>query len=347
MKTRAIAIQKFGGPDLYEEIEFELPELKPTDVRLSVKAASVNPVDYKLRRGDFGGLFPLILGHDMSGVVEEVGSGVSRLAPGDEVWAYLGGPCSNGSYADHVVVPEAFVAPKPTNLSWSEAAAFPVVGLTSRESIHDRAQVRPDDTVFVAGGAGGLGSISIQMLRQAGVKSVITTAGSEASFRYLQETLGLSAESIVDHRNRSAEEVAFAAIERNRDQYFSVALDYVGDAMKEACFKVIDFGGRIVSVVEEPPGFHVPIWNGRQSPLFAKSASLHFELLGARGLFGGPKAWGGYYPDLKSLADDFENERLLPLGLAEVKPLTAASVASFHTQLEGGSAGGKLVLENA
>ncbi|MEM1059317.1 MAG: zinc-binding dehydrogenase [Verrucomicrobiota bacterium] len=345
MTTKAYAIREFGGPDRFEETEIDLPGLKPTDVRLSVRAASVNPIDYKLRRGDFGGLFPLVLGHDMSGVVEEVGSAVSRLTPGDEIWAYLGGPCSNGSYAEEVVVPEAFVAPKPSNLSWAEAAAFPVVGLTSLESLRDRARIAADDTVFVAGGAGGLGSISIQLLRQEGVESIVTTAGSDASFRFLREELGLAAKRIVDYRDRSAEEVAFEAMERNGDASFSVALDYVGGPMKEACFKVIDFGGRIVSVVEEPPDFAVPIWNGRQSPLFAKSASLHFELLGARGLFGGPRAWDGYFHDLITLAADFESKKLRPLGIADVQPMTVAAITAFHERLESGGASGKLVLE--
>lgn len=341
---KAIAIQQFGGPGVFEELDLPLPSLKPHEVRLEVKAASVNPIDYKIRRGDFGGLFPIVLGHDMAGIVIETGAAVSRLKAGDEVWAYLGGPCSNGSYAEMLQVPEQFVARKPKHLSFAEAAAVPVVGLTALESLRDKAHIGREDTVFVAGGTGGVGAIAIQLLQGMEVKKIVTTCGGQEGRTLLCDVLGIPGDCVIDYRDKTAEAVAFEAIGLNGDQFYRVALDFVGGAMKEACFKLVDFGGDIVSVVEEPPDFSVPIWHGRESPLFAKSASLHFELLGARGLFGGPKHWGTYFRDLEWLAEQFEDGRLQSAGIKTFSLLNAAEVTRAHELLETRQISGKLVL---
>src|SRR5437016_5517122 len=124
---KVIAIDEFGGPDKLHDEERAKPQPRPGDVLIRIHAGSFNPIDYKIRQGRFGGDVPMVLGHDAAGVVEEAGKDVHRLRQGDEVWAYLGGPCSNGSYAEYVSVPHEFATVKPRNLSFEEAASVPVV----------------------------------------------------------------------------------------------------------------------------------------------------------------------------------------------------------------------------
>src|ERR1700751_3223972 len=102
---KVIAIDAFGGSDQFQEREQKRPRPGPGEALIRIRAGSFNPIDYKIRQGRFGGEVPLAPGHDAAGVVEEIGKDVHRLREGDEVWAYLGGPCTNGSYAEYVCVP--------------------------------------------------------------------------------------------------------------------------------------------------------------------------------------------------------------------------------------------------
>jgi NADPH2:quinone reductase len=137
---------QFGGPDLFEERDVERPQPEPSEVLVRVVAAGTNPVDAKLRAagGSAGLQAPIILGADISGVVEEVGAGVTDLAPGDEVYytPEVFGPRSNGSYAEYHVAKADIVAKKPASLSHEEAAAVPLAGWTAYEAIVRRLAVR-------------------------------------------------------------------------------------------------------------------------------------------------------------------------------------------------------------
>src|SRR5262249_21481626 len=150
---KVIAIDAFGGPDKLHEEERKRPDPGTGEVLIRIRAGSINPSDYKMRKGGFRGDGPMVLGHDAAGVVEEVGKEVKRLREGDEVWAYLGGPCSNGSYAEYVCLPHEFATIKPRNLSFEDAAAVPVVGLTANQAIRQKARPTGHDSVFVAGRA--------------------------------------------------------------------------------------------------------------------------------------------------------------------------------------------------
>ena len=132
---KVIAINEFGATDNFFEEQRDIPQPREDEVLLRIRAGSFNPIDYKIRQGRFGGNLPLVLGHDAAGVIAEVGSNVSRLRVGDEVWAYLGGPSSNGAYAEYVSLPHEFVTVRPRILSFEEAASVPVAGLTANQSI--------------------------------------------------------------------------------------------------------------------------------------------------------------------------------------------------------------------
>ena len=170
--VKVIAINEFGAPDKFLEEQRDIPRPSADEVLIRIRAGSFNPIDYKLRQGRLGGDLPMVLGHDAAGIIEEVGRNVGRLRVADEVWVYLGGPCSNGAYAEYVSVPHEFVTVKPRILSFEEAASVPVTGLTANQSIRLKARPTGNHSVFVAGGSGGLGSAAIQILQMIGVEKL-------------------------------------------------------------------------------------------------------------------------------------------------------------------------------
>jgi NADPH2:quinone reductase len=200
-------LPEFGDPNLFEERDVESPEPGPGEVLVHVFTSSVNLVDTKLRAdGSYAGLEPpVILGADISGVVEEVGPGVTDLAPGDEVYytPEIVGPDSNGAYAEYHVAPASIVAKRPASLSHEEAAAVPLAGGTAYEAIVRRLAVRVGETVLIHGGAGGVGSFAVQIAKASGSR-VLASAGS-----HNQDTLKkLGVDVAVDYTSEDVFEVA-------------------------------------------------------------------------------------------------------------------------------------------
>ena len=174
---KAVVLTRFGGPDAFELRDVAVPEAGPRQVRVRVHATAVNPLDYQIRRGDYADYVPLpaIIGHDISGVIEEVGSEVDEFAPGDEVYYTPKIFGSAGSYAEQHVADVELVGRKPRNLSHVEAASLTLVGGTVWEAFVQRAQLRVGETILIHGGAGGVGTIAIQVAKAIGAR-VITTA---------------------------------------------------------------------------------------------------------------------------------------------------------------------------
>lgn len=179
MATRAVVIDRFGGPDVLELREIDKPAPGPGEILVRVLASGTNPVEAKIRQGVAMPDLPLpaVLGGDVSGVVEAVGPGVADFAAGDEVF-YTPELGQAGSYADYNVAAAAIVAPKPRALSHVEAAAVPLAGGTAWEAIVRRLAVRPGETVLVHAGAGGVGSFAVQFAVAAGAQ-VLATAGPD------------------------------------------------------------------------------------------------------------------------------------------------------------------------
>jgi len=203
---RAMVISRFGGPDVFEQREVERPTPGPGEVLVRVVASGTNPVDAKLRAdGSWAGVTPpAILGSDVSGVIEQVGPGVTDFAEGDEVYytpEIVGG--RPGSYAEYHVAHASIVARKPRSLTHVEAAAVPLAGGTAWEALIRRLQVRVGETVLIHGGAGGVGSFAIQIAKVAGAR-VLATAGPSH-----QDTLKeLGADVAIDYRSTDPAEVA-------------------------------------------------------------------------------------------------------------------------------------------
>jgi NADPH:quinone reductase-like Zn-dependent oxidoreductase len=240
---RAIAIEKFGGPEVLQLVDRPDPLVGPDVVLVRARAAGVNPVDYKIREGGLESRypchFPLVPGWDVAGVVESVGPAVTEFAPGDEVMGYVRRDHIQwGTYAELVPAPVRTLAPKPPSLDWAEAAALPLAGLTAWQALTRVLDVGEQDVVLVHAASGGVGSFAVQLAQVLGAR-VIGTA-SERNQEYLKS---LGAEPVVygeglPDRVRSLAPDGVTAI-----------LDLVGGEALEASPDLLAEGGRLASVL--------------------------------------------------------------------------------------------------
>src|SRR5438876_9031506 len=235
---KAVVIHEYGGPEVLKYEDVPQPEPKQDELLIRVIAAGVNPVDGMIRSGMFDKegrrTFPIILGGDISGVVEKVGSEITRFKPGDPVFAYVSLD-NSGGYAQYALVTEREAAPKPRSLIYVEAAAVPIVALTAWQALIDTAKLKAGQTVLIHGGSGGVGSFAIQIAKARGAK-VIATA-STANQDLLKE---LGADVVVDYTKQKFEDVA-------RD--VDVVLDSVGKDTLARSYGVVKKGGFIVTLV--------------------------------------------------------------------------------------------------
>ena len=193
---QAVVAQRYGGPDVLALVERPRPEPGPRDVRIAVKAASLNPLDFKIRDGKTKMVLtvkpPIALGCDVAGVVDAVGSEVTRFRVDDEVFARLE-KNRMGGFAEHVCADESVVAKKPAAITFAEAAAIPLAGLTSLQALRVAALTK-GQRVIIHAGAGGVGSLAIQIAKHLGLHVIATTSERNADF-----VRGLGANEIVDY----------------------------------------------------------------------------------------------------------------------------------------------------
>ncbi len=260
---KAIVLGRFGGADAFELRDVPVPAVGPRQVRVRVHATAVNPLDYQIRRGDYADYVPLpaIIGHDISGVVEEVGSYVSELAVGDEVYytpKIFGGP---GSYAEQHVADVDLVGRKPRNISHLEAASLTLVGGTVWEAFVTRAQLAVGETILIHGGAGGVGTIAIQLAKAIGARVITTARKDDHEF-----VRGLGADEAIDF---TAEDYVDGVAQLTHGQGVNVVFDTIGgDALTRSPLALADFG-RVVSLVDiSQPQNLVEAWG--------KNAAYHF-----------------------------------------------------------------------
>ncbi|MCX4979899.1 NADP-dependent oxidoreductase [Streptomyces sp. NBC_00572] len=174
---KAISYSRYGGPEVLEYGELPDPKIGPDAVLIKVRAAAVNPVDWKCQAGYLDGMmdavFPVIPGWDVSGVVVRPGVSVTEFAEGDEVMGYVREDfLSRGTFAEYVAAPVRTLARKPRSVGFEESAALPLVGLTAYQALHQALTVRPGDTVLVHAAAGGVGSMGVQIARHLGCRVI-------------------------------------------------------------------------------------------------------------------------------------------------------------------------------
>jgi NADPH:quinone reductase-like Zn-dependent oxidoreductase len=256
--VRAVAIDEFGGREKLHVADLPEPRLLPDGVRIGIRAAGVNPVDWKTREGRqaprFPHVFPVVLGWDAAGVVEEVGPAVARVQPGDEVYAYCRKHfIGEGTYCEQVVVPQELVAPKPATLSWEQAAAVPLAALTAWQCLVERLRLAEGETVLVHAAAGGVGHFAVQIAVALGARAVGTAGEGNADF-----VRGLGAE-FLDYRSGRL------------PGHVDAALDTVGGETLERTLAVAD---RVVSIAQPGDGhlYHYVRPDGGQLESIARLA---------------------------------------------------------------------------
>ncbi|THD83233.1 MAG: NADP-dependent oxidoreductase [Phenylobacterium sp.] len=235
---KAVRIHQFGGPETLKVEDVAKPEAKATEVLIRILGASVNPVDYKIRKGGYLGedALPLTLGRDVAGVVEAVGQGVDEVKAGDAVYALL--DRAHGGYAEYVAEPICNVALKPQTLDFIQAAAVPLAGLTAWQGLIDHGGLTEGQTVLIHGAAGGVGHFAVQFAAARGARVIATCSGDDVEF-----VTSLGAAEVIDYHK-----------ERFEDRAHDVDLvyDLIGGETQARSFAVIKPGGVIVSTLQEP-----------------------------------------------------------------------------------------------
>ena len=260
---KALILNAFGGPQAFELRDVPKPVPPAGHVLVRVYATSINPLDYQVRRGDYPDLVPLpaITGHDVSGVVEALGPGVTAFAPGDEVWytpQIFDGP---GSYAEYHVAAEHIIGKKPAALSHLEAASLSLVGGTAWEALVVRAALRVGESILVHGGAGGVGHVAIQLAKAIGAKVFTTVREANIEFARSQ-----GADVIIDYEKDDYLEVI---LRETAGRGVDVVFDTIGGNTLARSPDALAQLGRVVSIVDiAQPQNLVNAWG--------KNASYHF-----------------------------------------------------------------------
>jgi NADPH:quinone reductase-like Zn-dependent oxidoreductase len=197
---RAVVYRRYGGPEVLEVVDLDEPKMAQDSVLVRIKAAGLNPADIKLRQGvmeqAMDAWFPVIPGWDLAGVVEAVGPAVGEFAVGDEVIGYVRQPILRyGTYAEKIATPSCTLVHKPRRVTWTEAAGLPLAALTAYQAVVHALDVADGETLLVHGGAGGVGSLAVQIAQAQGARVIAT--GAEINHDYLR-SLGAEATAYGD-----------------------------------------------------------------------------------------------------------------------------------------------------
>jgi NADPH:quinone reductase-like Zn-dependent oxidoreductase len=238
---RAYVLKHYGGPEGSLLMDVPAPTPRPRDILVEVRAAGLNPVDFKFRQGKLRAILrpklPFVLGNELAGEVIAVGSNVKRFRVGDRVFARVAKDRA-GAFADQACVDEDDAAQMPRNLDFTAAAAVPLAGLTALQALRDELRVKPGQKVFISGGAGGVGTFAIQIAKWLGAH--VTTTASKRGEALVRS---LGCDEVIDYtvQNISSEEGRFDA-----------GFDLIGGKTLEQMFEIMKPGTKIVSVAALP-----------------------------------------------------------------------------------------------
>lgn len=331
---KAIILQASGSTENFRLVDVPKPALRPGDVRIKLTSISFNPVDYQVRRHlpEQGPSGWNILGRDLCGVVEAVHDSATEFVVGDEVYSCVCKLASSGTYAEYVCVPSELVALKPRELTHDQAAAVPVAGITAMLALQ-KCRIDPSKSLFVAGGAGGVGTFVIGLAQRSRIERLITTAGSADSRAYLIKELGLTTDQIIDYRGA---DLVARSVAMNRGG-FDAVVDLVGGPMLSAGCELLAPEGNLASVVAAP---NVNDFER----LFEKNASFHAVGAHAYSLVPGRMHWRRYQALLTQLANFFDTGLLRAPPISHVGAFSVETVTRAHALLERSAVHGKLVM---
>ncbi|WP_245464100.1 NADP-dependent oxidoreductase [Rhizobium sp. NXC24] len=237
---KAVRIHAFGGPEVLRLEEIERPEPKIDEILIRVEAASVNPVDWKMREGNYPAVqeedLPYVLGRDVCGTVEKMGDGVAAFRPGDAVYAFLNP--RHGGYEQFVIARPEEIAPKPRLMNPVQAAAIPLAGITAWQGLFDHGGLQAGQRVLIHGGAGGVGHLAIQFAKAKGAWVATTVSSADMDF-----ARSLGADQVIDYKSERFED----AIEP-----VDMVFDLISGETQERSFGVVKPGGILVSTLTQP-----------------------------------------------------------------------------------------------
>lgn len=331
---KAIVINATGGPDVFEDADVAAPVVRAGHVLIDVKATSVNPVDTKIRQGGVGRddmEYPAILHFDVAGVVRAVGEGVTKFKPGDDVYGCAGGVAGiPGALADQMLADADLVALKPKALSFGDAAAMPLVGITAWEAMADRADILPRDQVLVHGGTGGVGHMAVQLAKIRGAR-VSTTVSTPEKAAIVQD---LGADNVIFYRDEEPE----AYTERlTGGRGFDVVFDTLGGQVLQNSLKAAKLKGHVVTIIGND--------QYDLTDMHFKGLKLDLVFMPIQLIHNVDRDHHGDI--LGRLAELADAGQLKPLVDAERFDFTAEGVRAAHARLESGKAMGKVVIERA
>ena len=322
---KAHALNQFA----FKLSELPMPELQDHDVLVKIKAVGFNPVDYKIRQNrSADGAKPIILGWDAAGVIEKIGNNVSQFKVGDEVY-YAGDVTRDGTYAEYQAVDSRVISLKPKTLSFAEAAAIPLTAITAYEALIEQTTTTytKDTAVLIIGGAGGVGSIGIQLLKNLTPAKVIATASRDESKKWCK-TLG--ADFVIDHSKNLKEELLSIGI-NEVDFVFSTTQTNKYYALFAEIIK--PFGH--IALIDDPDTFDI-------KPFKLKAIVANFEFMFAKTMFQYDMESQGKL--LKQVADLIDDKKVVTTLSKEFKGLKTEHVKEAHSILESGVSVGKMVM---
>lgn len=248
---KAYTINKYGKKETLHLNDVPVPQVKDNDVLIEIHAAGLNLLDAKIKSGEFKLILPyklpLVLGHDVAGVVTKVGKNVKKFKIGDEVYSRPA-DFQIGTFAEFIAIDEKDIAFKPKNLTLEEAASIPLVGLTAWQALVEKANLKKGQKVFIQAGSGGVGTIAIQLAKHLG--ATVATTASEKSFALLK---ALGADVLIDYKTQDFEDIL---------KDYDAVLNSQDTKTLEKSIRILKPGGKAISI------------SGPPTPTFAKEAGV-------------------------------------------------------------------------
>ena len=330
---RAYVLRHYGGPEGSLLMDVPAPAPRPSDILVEVRAAGLNPVDFKFRQGKLRAILrpklPFVLGNELAGEVIAIGSDVKRFRVGDRVFARVAKDRA-GAFAEQACVSEDDAALMPRNLDFAAAAAVPLAGLTALQALRDELDVKPGQRVFISGGAGGVGTFAIQIAKWLGAH--VTTTASRRGEALVRS---LGCDEVIDY---TTEDISKAG------RRFDAGFDLIGGKTLRQMFEIVKPGTKIVSVAAIPePQTAIRDLGGRRA-LAAVFWIISYGIrsrarragIGYRYLFMHPSG-----SDLAQLAELIEQGKLK---VVVDKAYPFANIAEALAYVESGQAKGKVVV---
>ncbi|KPQ34486.1 MAG: Zn-dependent oxidoreductase [Phormidesmis priestleyi Ana] len=271
---KAAVISRYGPPDVFQIADIDRPEIKPDQLLVKVLASSINPIEWKMRKGMLklltGNSFPITLGFDVSGEVVEIGSQVTRFKPGDLIYARMD-QLMGGAYAEYAAVSEKVAALKPRNMTHEEAAAVPLAGMTALQAIRDEGAFKPGQSVLINGASGGVGTYAVQIAKVLGA-SVVTGVCSGKNMALVKR---LGADAVIDYTQQEVTQL--------KDKY-DIVFDVVGNRSLSECQPILKPKGIYVTTQPYPGNYLKSIlsllWPGQKyKVILLKSKAADLEYL--------------------------------------------------------------------